>query len=224
MWVYIPKNIPKIKNIKRDLQRRAHKFAEKGAKNRKNVWRGISCYIFQVFDFDFKFLIESVFVSVPAFLFVSHLVHYRLVRPLSTVGTRRGGWLPFFDYYIYVCLRCCVISAVLLKFDNWTFTLEQPDSCAAISFGMPLLKYFRIIYWTFKNVQIYDVARSKFLKSFFYHSIGGQVLCYAKFAAFSKSIRNDTNCICLVYLNESAEVGRMEGTFAWFCASVLFPN
>ena len=26
---------------------------------------------------------------------------------------------------------------ILLKFDNWTFTLEQPDSHAATSFGVP---------------------------------------------------------------------------------------
>ena len=68
-------------------------------------------------------------------------VVFRLMRPLSMVETRRGGSIPSWTLYLFhsLCLRCFVFSTALRNFHNWTFTLEQPDGCAATFFGMPLL-------------------------------------------------------------------------------------
>ena len=78
------------------------------------------------------------------------------MRPLSKVETRRGGSIPSRTLYLFhsPCLRCFVFSAALRNFHNWTFTLKEPDGCAATSFGMPLLSLpllvclcFRYLFW-----------------------------------------------------------------------------
>ena len=70
------------------------------------------------------------------------------MRPLSKVETRRGGSIPSLTLHFppSVFMLFCVFCRSS-EFHNWTFTLEQPDGCAATSFGMPfLLHEFLLLY------------------------------------------------------------------------------
>ena len=53
-------------------------------------------------------------------------------------------------FFPYVLMLLCVFCK-FSYFDNWTFILEQPDSCAATSFGMSILKYTLENWATFLN-------------------------------------------------------------------------
>ena len=50
----------------------------------------------------------------------------------------------------YVLMLLCVFYN-FSYFDNWTFILKQPDSCAATCFGMPTVKYASENLATFLN-------------------------------------------------------------------------
>ena len=91
------------------------------------------------------------------------------MRPLSKVETRRGGSIPSLTLHFppSVFMLFCVFCRSS-EFHNWTFTLEQPDGCAATSFGMPFLLQ--------KNIFVY-INRIQFLLA---KKHSGAFLFYAK--------------------------------------------
>ena len=63
------------------------------------------------------------------------------MRPSSKVKTRRGGSLPSSFSTVSACVYAAVSSsAISYGYDIWTFTMEQPYSCAVTPLGMTSLQ------------------------------------------------------------------------------------
>ena len=86
-------------------------------------------------------LINSIFLFCPNFFVRFSPCQFPPDETLEQDRKASLCSLPFFVYCIFACLRCSyMFSAILLKFDYWTFTMEPPDSCATGSFGMTSLR------------------------------------------------------------------------------------
>ena len=71
------------------------------------------------------------------------VIFLHVLQPDETLEQGRNAlrWLNTFFYIVSFIPSVFTLLCVFcysLEFYNWTFNLEQPDGCAAASFGKPL--------------------------------------------------------------------------------------